>query len=112
MEVWNLLLPPLTNQALSLSVNYMDRPVEQPGLYPTDAYRVGSMEQLKWLRFLADWSIPANGNGCSGGMLPIEEYRLMAEAVGFCKLDWSPHKDSTLSLVLAGSPFLSASSST
>ena len=79
VQVWQLVLPPLGPQrSLSLSADYMDSPVLQHGLYPPNSY--GGVTREVWYSFLANFSIPANGNGDSGALLSLDEYKAQAAA--------------------------------
>ena len=88
VEVWSLVLPPLgPERSLSLSADFMDRPVLQPGLYPAAAASAaaapapyGGATRKVWYSFLANYSIPANGNGDSGAILSLQEYKQQAAA--------------------------------
>ena len=81
--VWSLVLPPTGHdRALSLSANFMDSAVL--GLYggPDAPGPYGNSTRHEWLAFLANYSIPANGNGLNGNLLHLEEYIAHAKAGG------------------------------
>jgi hypothetical protein len=79
VQVWPITLPARPPLKISMNVNQHAIAVLYPEM-DDSTYGAGTAMQKKWFDFMAAYHIPPNGQAGSGSLLPLEDYKLMAEA--------------------------------